>query len=183
MQAYRRAWQWLARRALRARIEHKIETYYGWRLVVSSATKATTLMNYPIQGNAGEITHLALIYAVEAGLRICAVIHDALVAECEGGREAETIEVLRDVMQRASRQILGGYTLMITFKIITDRYEDERGKGMWQMVMNELETIRKARVFHGSPDPSTHLAENPMDSAAEQAEPDTPGEAESDMVK
>ena len=89
MSVYRRAWQWLARRTLRARIEHKIETYYGWRLAVSSATKATTLMNYPIQGNAGEITRLALIYAVEAGLRICAVIHDALVAECERGKEAE----------------------------------------------------------------------------------------------
>jgi DNA polymerase I len=185
MSVYRRAWQWLARRTLRARNEHKIETYYGWRLAVTSATKAPTLKNYPIQGNAGEITRLALIYAVAAGLRICAVIHDALVAECERGKEAETMAVLRDVMERASRQILGGYTLMITFKTITDHYEDERGKGMWEMVMNELEAVRTRARWHGlgvlsgSRDPT---AAHPAGSETESPKIETPEAAESDMV-
>ena len=91
--------------------------------------------------------------------------------------------MLRDVMERASRRILGGYTLMITLKIIADRYDDERGKDMWKMVMSELETIRRERVFQGSTDPSRHIAENPTDSAPEQAGSDTPEVAESNMVK
>ncbi len=52
------------------------------------------------------------------------------------------------------------------------------------MVMSELETILRERVFQGSTDPSRHIAENPeRTQRREQAGSDTPEVAESNMVK
>jgi DNA polymerase I len=79
---------------------------------------------------------LACVLATERGLRICAPVHDALVAEARLDDLGSTVEVLQAAMAEASRIVLDGFVLRSEVKTFSypDRFEDGRGKGMWNLV-------------------------------------------------
>jgi DNA polymerase I len=102
------------------------------------------LRNFPMQANGAEMLRLACCLATERGVQICAPVHDAILIEAPLGKLEEATELARAAMNEASRVVLAGFELRTETKLIRypDRYEDERGKSMWQMVSGILEQLR-----------------------------------------
>jgi hypothetical protein len=124
----------------------------GWRVHVPTGLDPKTgrplanprsLRNFPMQGNGAEMMRLACCLATERGITVCCPVHDALVAEGPAdGIEAVVAETVR-AMREASELVLDGFPLRVDAKVVRypDRYEDERGRRMWQTVTALLEDL------------------------------------------
>jgi hypothetical protein len=112
----------------------------GWTLRIPDYGKANerSLRNFQMQGNGAEMLRLACIYGTEAGIEVCAPVHDAVLICAPLERLSEDIAVMRALMGKASREVLGGFEIRTEFEAVTypRRYMDEkRGAAMWQRVM------------------------------------------------
>jgi DNA polymerase-1 len=117
-----------------------IDSVFGWRLRVGPYVKRGTLLNFPAQAGCAEVLRLACCYATEAGVRVCAPVHDALLIEAPVHDLDDAVAIARAAMVGASADVLGGFTLRVDEKrvVCPDRYMDNRGKGMWKTVADIL---------------------------------------------
>jgi hypothetical protein len=116
-------------------------TVFGWTGHVESGTNPRSLSNFPMQANGAEMMRVASILVTEAGIRLCAPVHDALLVEGPTDRIDDIIEETRRLMGQASRTVLRGFTLRTGVEKVTypDRYrDDKRGGQMWDRVMSLL---------------------------------------------
>lgn len=143
-ETYSKYWQWLESTIDRAKLSGKIRTVYGWALATSKQ-EHRTLQNFPMQATGAEILRVALMLCEQAGITVCAPIHDAILIESsEEAIEKDAARVIR-LMGDASYWVLGGFRLRAEAKIIThqERLDDPRGTKMWGMiweVVRELES-------------------------------------------
>ncbi len=99
-----------------------------------------------MQANGAEMFRLACSLAIERGVRVCAPVHDAMIEAPEAKLEHAIAEA-QEAMSDASAIVLDGFRLRSDVKQIIHpaRYEDERGKKMWETVWqitHELDTVR-----------------------------------------
>ena len=59
----------------------RLSTVFGWTLHVGPEARPTSLRNFPMQANGAEMLRLACCLATEAGITVCAPVHDALLVE------------------------------------------------------------------------------------------------------
>ncbi len=87
---------------------------------------------------------LACIYLTEAGIRVCAPVHDALLIEAPLDALDSVVTQAQTLMAQASADVLGGFELHSDAKIVRypDRFMDERGEMMWSKVMNRIECVK-----------------------------------------
>jgi hypothetical protein len=83
---------------------------------------------------------IACILLTEAGIRVCAPVHDALLIEAPLERLGRDIEMTKAIMLEASRIVLDGFELGSDVKEVRypERYMDKRGSVMWDKVMKLL---------------------------------------------
>jgi len=145
---YERFWQWSQAVVDTAKLGGYLDTVFGWRLHVTSGTKPTSLLNHPMQSNGAEILRLACCYLVEAGIAVCAPVHDAVMIEAPLDQIDEVVVEAQRLMRRAARIVLGGIEIGTDAEIVRHpgRYQDGRGIEMWDRVMTLLEGIQTARV-------------------------------------
>ena len=139
-------WQWVERVGNHAMLLSHIDTCFGWRLHITEFTKPTSLLNHPMQSHGAEMLRVACCYLTEAGLNVCAPIHDAVLIEA-GEQEIEAVaKQAKNLMARASRVILDGFEIRTDVDIIRypGRYDDDRVGDMWNRVMGLLEQIENA---------------------------------------
>ena len=124
-----------------------IETCFGWRMVVNPEdVSETALQNFPCQANGAEMLRVACIMANEAGLKIIAPVHDAILIESDLAVIDQEASMLQEIMREAGRTILGN-TLISSDKTIIkypDRYYDERGVRMWGIINGLLRKTKKS---------------------------------------
>ena len=118
-------------------------TRFGWliRLGFRANANSRSLLNWPMQSNGAEMMRLACCEGTEAGLKICAPIHDALLLEAPSAQIDDHILQLKGIMQHASELVLGdGRTCGVDVDVVhyPNRYSDERGEIMWERVMKLL---------------------------------------------
>ena len=89
---------------------------------------------------------LACCFLTEAGLNVCAPIHDAVLIEAAEEEIEERVSQAQLQMARASRIVLDGFEIRTDVDIIRcpDRYDDPRIGEMWNRVMGLLEQIENA---------------------------------------
>jgi DNA polymerase I-like protein with 3'-5' exonuclease and polymerase domains len=123
---------WVVNEALATR---KISTKLGWiRLLPSKADRdahnretgvtksvVNSLRNFPSQSHGAEMLRLALIYATEQGLGICAPLHDAIFMVATTDTEDWAIATLKDCMGRAALDLIG---VRVPVEITVIRYPD-----------------------------------------------------------
>jgi DNA polymerase-1 len=113
-----------------------------------------TLRNFVAQGNGSEMLRIACILGVEAGIKICMPVHDAVLIEAptsqlgqkigtdEHGRDVWDCDIgrMRKFMAMASCEVLNGFELSTDVMVVRhpDRYVDKRGVKMWGKVMEML---------------------------------------------
>jgi hypothetical protein len=140
---FRKFWEWSDEQVRSGYWTGALETFYGWRLAVSSRTKEGTIRNFRVQGDGAEILRLANIFLWERGVRVCAPVHDAVLVECA---DADLQDVVREVqrqMERASEYVLDGHRLRTEARLLRypDRLLEPRGQAMWDRIIAILDRL------------------------------------------
>jgi DNA polymerase-1 len=97
---------------------------------------ARSLANFPCQANGAEMLRIACCMLVEAGVELCAPIHDAVLIEGPADTIDEEVEKARAIMAEASRIVLNGFEVGTDVVVVRypDRYADEAGVEFWNRV-------------------------------------------------
>ena len=144
--------EWVVNESLATR---KIATKMGWTRQLPSKKErdarkedgavkkiANSLQNFPEQSHGAEMLRLALIYATEKGLGICAPLHDAIFVVAPADAEDWAVKTLRECMERAAVDIIG-VKIPIELYIVRypDRYEPDKPMAVtvWEKMMASLE--------------------------------------------
>ena len=136
-------WQWIEQVQVTAKVKGKLQSALGWELQVTGATKTNTLSNWPCQANGSEMLRLAVIAAVENGIRVCAPVHDALLIEAPEDEIDAAVCLTRRLMGQASRVVLSGFEVRTDVKIVrhTNRWVDPRGAFMWEKICSLIPAL------------------------------------------
>lgn len=137
---YRRFWQWSDGVLHQALLGGRLWTTYGWQLFTDDTPNGRSLCNFPMQANGAEMLRLACIQLIGDGVRICAPVHDAILIEAPLTELDAVVAHTQSVMRKASAAVLDGFMLESDAKVVRapERYMDERGERMWNMVMDQL---------------------------------------------
>lgn len=139
-ETYRAFWRWAGGAVDHAMLRGELWTVFGWTVRVGPNANPRFLQNFLMQANGAEMLRLACCLAVEAGVEVCAPVHDAILIGATLEELDATVGAAQELMAEASAQVLGGFRLRSDAKIVRhpDRYMDERGKAMWETVMDLL---------------------------------------------
>ena len=143
-QTYRRFWEWSEDVVASACATRRITTVFGWTLRPPIEANPRSLANFPMQANGAEMLRLACCLATEAGIKVCAPIHDALLIEAPVDRIETDVERLQNLMAETSRVVLADrLTIGADAKIVRwpDRYSDPRGASMWGIIKRLSEDV------------------------------------------
>jgi DNA polymerase I-like protein with 3'-5' exonuclease and polymerase domains len=137
---YPRFWAWSQSIVDSALLTGEMSTVFGFRLHVGSNVRTSQLLNWPMQANGAEMMRVAAIAATEAGIEVCAPVHDAfLICAPLEQLDGQIIE-MRNIMQNAGRAVLGGVEVRAEVVPVKwpERYQDEGGAAMWATVIRLL---------------------------------------------
>jgi DNA polymerase I len=135
-QAFPVFWSWAEHMVDVGELRGELRTVFGWTLQVTRDTRPTTLRNFPMQANAAEMLRLACCLATEAGVQVCAPVHDALLIEADAASIDQAVRTTRAAMGEAARAVLDGVDIATEATVVTwpGRYGDPRGQVMWDRV-------------------------------------------------
>ena len=140
--AYRQFWRWSDATVSAALLTGAMEGVFGWRRQVGGEPNTRSLMNWPVQSAGAEMMRIAAIAATEAGLEVCAPVHDAFLIAAPLERLDSDVAKMRALMSRAGRAVTGGLDVRTDSEVICwpDRFMDPRGAAMWSRVVGMLPT-------------------------------------------
>ena len=142
-QTYRRFWQWSEDTVSSAMLLGRMGATFGWQVQLGVGSNARSLMNWPMQSNGAEMLRIACIAATEAGIEVCAPVHDAMLIAAPLDRLEDDVATVRSLMGRAGAAVTGGLAVRTDAELVRwpDRYMDERGAVMWRRVTGLLEEL------------------------------------------
>ncbi len=143
---YRHFWRWSDAALDTAMTTGALQTVFGWRIQVPPQANPRSLRNFPMQANGAEMLRLACCLATEAGIEVCAPVHDAVLIHAPAGQIEVDVLRMQDCMREASRLVLGGFELGTDVSVVhhPERYADPRGAVMWKRVMELLSRLQEA---------------------------------------
>jgi hypothetical protein len=108
-------------------------------MTVHAETSKRTLMNYMQQAGGADMMRLAAIAGHEAGIRICAPVHDAFWITAPLSELDDAIATMSRLMVRASAAITGGLEIPVEVSAVVRwpdclgdvRKPDAKGQAMW----------------------------------------------------
>lgn len=136
--AYPRFWRWSDGAVEYALVKRRLWTVFGWMRHVSAEDTIPSLQNHLMQSNGAEMLRLACCLGIERGVRIVAPVHDAILFEAPESDLDDHLARAQGTMAEASAAVLGGFELRTDAKVVRhpDRYQDKRGRRMWQTVLD-----------------------------------------------
>ena len=139
-ETYRTFWAWSDAAVDYAMLHGKLWTVFGWTIHVGENVNPRFLRNFLMQANGAEMLRLACIQLADKGISVCAPIHDAVLIEAPLLDLNEIIKQTQQIMSDVSATVLGGFRLNSDVDVVRypDRYSDERGREMWDNVMDLL---------------------------------------------
>jgi DNA polymerase I-like protein with 3'-5' exonuclease and polymerase domains len=144
--AYPTFWAWSDQVVTYANTCGRLETVFGWRYQwpfnkrPSQEANPRQLRNWPMQSNGAEMLRYAVHEIFKKNICIIALIHDAVMIEAPLTDINNAVEKCKQAMLRASRIVLNGFQVGVDSDVVKypDRYMDERGKQMWNIVTDIL---------------------------------------------
>jgi DNA polymerase I-like protein with 3'-5' exonuclease and polymerase domains len=142
-ETYRQFWSWSDGVVTSAMLTSEMQTTFGWKRRVQAGANPRALMNFPMQANGAEMMRIAAIAATEAGIEVCAPVHDAFLIQAPLERLDGDVERMRTLMTKAGEAVTGGFPVRTDGSIVRfpDRYMDEGGKVMWERVISLLAEV------------------------------------------
>jgi hypothetical protein len=143
---YRIFWEWSDASLDHAMLQGELNTVFGWTIHVDKNPNPRFLRNFLMQGNGAEMLRLACCLLTEAGISVCAPVHDAVLIEAPILELDRVVEHTKAIMASASEIVLDGFRLNSDVEIYRypERYADERGEKMWCTAMRLLEEVTNA---------------------------------------
>ena len=141
-ETYPAFWRWSEAAVDRAMLLGRLETVFGWPIHVGPSAdpargaNARSLANFPCQAHGAEMLRLACCMLVEAGIGLCAPVHDAVVIEGPADTIDDVVAQARGIMAEASKIVLGGFEIGTDAEIVKypNRYIDKAGEDFWNTV-------------------------------------------------
>lgn len=148
---YKRFWEWSDGALAEANLRGRLWTPLGWEIRVGSDFNPRSLRNFPMQATGAEVLRLACIYMTEAGVKVCAPVHDAVLIESPLYELDRAVAMAQSLMVKASIDVLGGFALSCDAKLVRypNRFADERGTVMWDTVMELVGLKEPLAGCHG----------------------------------
>ena len=147
-QTYPVFWKARADLVLRAMLDRRIESEFGWPLRLTTSPNKRTLFNFPMQSGGAEMLRLAAWRLCEAGITPIMLIYDGILFE---ETDPEKIKHAHEIMLQAGRDVCGGFEIGADtdqYLVGADhaggaRYQDKRpvAKAMWATIMRVLADI------------------------------------------
>ena len=137
-QTFQTFWEWSDRNVDYALLHNRLWTVFGWQIQVGGQPNPRSLANFLMQANGAEMLRIACILMTEAGIRVCAPVHDAVLIEAPLEELDDRVKQAQELMREASRQVLGGFELTTDADVYRypERYRDEeRGGAFWDKLM------------------------------------------------
>lgn len=133
---YSTYWTWVQREVVHAHANGFIQTVCGWKLSVNDRTEDPTLLNFHCQATCADVMRRAVALMADRGIAICEIVHDAVVVEAPAESLQAHVEDAKDCWRLAGEEILG-LPIDADSKecIYPDRFEDQDGKAMWDVLM------------------------------------------------
>jgi DNA polymerase family A len=153
---YPRFWTWSDAAVDYAMLHGTLHTVFGLTLHVGPQVNARSLRNFPMQANGAEMLRLASCLTTEAGITVCAPVHDALLIEAPVEELDAAVAQTQQQMSDASAIVLQGFRLRSDAQVIRypDRYQDKRGAEMWKIVTELLANTRQQSLLGTEDSPS-----------------------------
>ncbi|WP_168442630.1 DNA polymerase [Pontiella desulfatans] len=138
--AFSRFWQWQERVVNSAILTGRLRTVFDWQRAVPADANPRSLANFPMQGNGAEMMRMAAVLATEAGIGICAPVHDAFLIEADADSVDSDVACMQSCMTKASAAVLGGFKLRSDAEIVRypDRF-DFGGEWVWDVINRSLD--------------------------------------------
>lgn len=135
---YRGFWAFSENSLNEATLGGRLWASFGWQIHTKADPNPRSLCNFPMQANGAEMLRIACILLAEAGIRVCAPVHDAVLIESPLDQLDVTVARAQEIMRKASSIVLNGFELSSDAKVVRypDRYMDERGTKMWNTIMS-----------------------------------------------
>ena len=129
-------WRWSERVEVEGLLRKELQSVFGWRIAVNGDANPRALRNFPMQANGAEMLRLACCLITEGGIKVCAVLHDALVIEAPLAGLDAAVATVQAHMVEASAVVLDGFALETEATLIRapDRWVDTRGQAVWSAV-------------------------------------------------
>lgn len=143
-QLYGAYWEWSDQVEDTFNLKGELSSVFGWKLHrQGNGANLRSVRNFPMQANGAEILRIACIALVEHGIKVCAPVHDAVLIEADTDQIETKVAEARELMKKASEAVLNGFKVRTDYKIVRhpDRYEDEKGKAMWDKVTQAMKEI------------------------------------------
>lgn len=136
-------WLWSDAMLNVAMLRGFLQSTFGWTLYTGPDARPTSLRNFPVQANGAEILRLACSMVTEAGITVCAPVHDALLIEADDHVIGDVVQQTQALMEEASKVVLDGFCIRTEAKVVRhpDRYMDDRGQTMWNRVQHMLQLL------------------------------------------
>ncbi|MET4483146.1 DNA polymerase [Bradyrhizobium sp. F1.13.3] len=146
-------WAWVEDWIAHALNTGTMNTTMGWTCCTGiTELNARSIGNWPTQATGADILRVACVEGHRRGLRLCGSVHDAVLIESSIEQIDADVELMREIMMRASRVVLGaGYELRTGVDVVRypDRFVDTRGTEMWNIVLRLLEQYQRAQEETG----------------------------------
>jgi len=143
---FKNYWKWQEETLRQAKFQSEISTVFGWTLHLQTFDRKEdgTVKNFMMQATGADILRIACYMLVQAGIKICAPVHDAILCEFDLETVDADVKRVEVIMQEASKIVLGK-SLKTDAEIVKypDRYIDKRGIDTWNRVtriVNDIET-------------------------------------------
>jgi hypothetical protein len=147
-ETYPTFWEWSRSAVEHAMLLNSLHAVFGWRVHISAGGNPRSLQNFPMQANGAEMLRVACTLIADAGIKICAPVHDAILVEAPLELLDAHVAQAQELMAEASRAVLGGFTVRTDTKIVRypDRYMDPRGAKMWAEVMSLIDAVEQTSL-------------------------------------
>ena len=141
---YPEFWKWSERVLNQALLHNELHTVFGWNLFVGGDPNPNSLRNFPMQANGAEMLRLAIMFAIQRGIKVIAPVHDAIMIEADDRDLMDAIFETKRAMCDASRKVLGGMELRTEVKPFRYplRYVEDEGVVMWRTVWRIIRGVR-----------------------------------------
>jgi DNA polymerase family A len=144
---YRVYWRWSHDIVYGAIEQGVIRTRYGWQMHITTDTRPTTLLNWPVQAAGADVLRFAVIGLVRNGIKVAAPVHDALLTVCGEEEVEQHVQAVQRIMRKAAKVAIG-WEIPVDSKVVhyPDRYADSRGTEMFQTVIGILKEIERRQT-------------------------------------
>jgi DNA polymerase-1 len=140
---YGQFWRWSEQNVTNAMLTSKMQGVFGWQRHIGPNPNPRSLTNWPMQSAGAEMLRLAAIAATEAGIEVCALIHDAVLIQVRLDQLDGHVAHMREIMTRAGNAVTGGLDIRTEAKVIRwpDRYMADGAEPMWRRIMKLLDEV------------------------------------------